>query len=71
MQRARLSATLFGRLAKQGVNTSAALAEYARFDLWHRELPGLVRSSVHYCNHNAELDRLIGALPAPRPRQRS
>jgi cysteine desulfurase / selenocysteine lyase len=55
------------RLAGQGVNTSVSLAEYARFDLPHRGLPDLVRASVHYYNTDAELDRLIAALPAPRP----
>jgi selenocysteine lyase/cysteine desulfurase len=55
------------QLAGKGVNTSVSLTEYARFDLQRRGLPDLVRASVHYYNTNAELDRLIGALPAPRP----
>jgi selenocysteine lyase/cysteine desulfurase len=55
------------RLAAKGVNTSVSLAEYARFDLPHRGLPDLVRASVHYYNTDAELDRLIAALPRPRP----
>lgn len=57
------------RLAAQGVNTSVSLAEYARFDLPHRGLPDLARASVHYYNTDAELDRLIGALPAPQPQR--
>jgi cysteine desulfurase / selenocysteine lyase len=57
------------QLTDKGVNTSVSLAEHARFDLLHRGLPDLVRASVHYYNTDAELDRLIGALPAPRPRR--
>jgi cysteine desulfurase / selenocysteine lyase len=53
------------QLAARGVNTSVSLAEYARFDLPERGLPDLVRASVHYYNIEAELDRLINALPAP------
>jgi cysteine desulfurase / selenocysteine lyase len=57
------------RLAAQGVNTSVSPVHYARFDLQHRGLPDLVRASVHYYNTDAELDRLIDALPAPRPQR--
>lgn len=57
-------------LAGQGVNTSVSLAEYARFDLPRRGLPDLVRASVHYYNTEAELDRLVDSLPAPRQPQR-
>jgi selenocysteine lyase/cysteine desulfurase len=55
------------RLAAEGVNTSVSLAAYARFDLPYRGLPDLVRASVHYYNTDAELDRLIDALPRSRP----
>ena len=51
------------------VNTSVSPIEYARFDLEPRGLPDLVRASVHYYNTDAEPDRLIEALPAPRPRR--
>jgi selenocysteine lyase/cysteine desulfurase len=54
------------QLAERGVNTSVSLTAYARHDLAHRGLPDLVRASVHYYNTEAELDRLAGALPAPR-----
>lgn len=57
-------------LAAKGVNTSVSLVDYARFDLQHRGLPDLVRASVHYYNTGTELDRLISALPAPRPQRR-
>lgn len=55
------------RLAEQGVNVSVSLLEYARLDLSHRKLPDLVRASVHYYNTDDELDRMIHALPQPRP----
>jgi len=53
-------------LAASGVNTSVSLASHAQLDLPHRGLPDLVRASVHYYNTDAELDRLLAALPAPR-----
>jgi cysteine desulfurase / selenocysteine lyase len=58
------------QLAGSGVNTSVSPAGSARFDLPRRGLSDLVRASVHYYNNDAELGRLIDALPAPRPRQR-
>jgi cysteine desulfurase / selenocysteine lyase len=54
------------RLAANGINTSVSVAAQAQFDLLPRGLPDLVRASVHYYNTDAELDRLIAALPAPR-----
>ena len=53
-------------LAESGVNTSVSVASSARLDLPRRGLSELVRASVHYYNTDAELDRLIAALPAPR-----
>lgn len=58
------------QLAGKGVNTSVSHAESARFDLPRRGLHDLVRASVHYYNDDAELGRLIDALPAPRPHRR-
>jgi cysteine desulfurase / selenocysteine lyase len=55
------------QLAARGVNTSVSPAAYARLDLPRRGLPDLVRASVHYYNDDADLGRLIDALPAPRP----
>ena len=65
--RACLPRRFSGALAAHGVNTSVSLASYAQLDLPHRGLPDLVRASVHYYNTDAELDRLIAALPGPRP----
>jgi cysteine desulfurase / selenocysteine lyase len=53
-------------LAGNGVNTSVSLVDHARLDLPVRDLPDLVRASVHYYNTDDELDRLVGSLPAPR-----
>lgn len=51
------------RLAAAGVNTSVSHASSARLDLPGRDLTELVRASVHYYNTEAELDRLVDALP--------
>jgi cysteine desulfurase / selenocysteine lyase len=56
-------------LSDRGVNVSVSLVDYARFDLPHRNLPDLVRASVHYYNTDDELDQLVTALPSARPRQ--
>ncbi len=58
-------------LAGQGVNTSVSQAESAQFDLPRRGLSSLVRASVHYYNDDAELGRLVDALPDARPRRES
>jgi selenocysteine lyase/cysteine desulfurase len=55
-------------LASAGVNTSVSGATSAQFDLPARGLSEVVRASVHYYNTEGELDRLMGALPAPRSR---
>jgi selenocysteine lyase/cysteine desulfurase len=53
-------------LAEHGVNTSVSSVGSAQFDLPGRGLSELVRASVHYYNTDAELDRLIAALPGAR-----
>ncbi len=55
-------------LSERRVNTSVSPVTYARFDLPARGLSDLVRASVHYYNDESDLDRLIEALPAARPR---
>lgn len=55
-------------LAASGVNTSVSGATSAQFDLPSRGLSEVVRASVHYYNTREELDRLVAALPAARPR---
>jgi cysteine desulfurase / selenocysteine lyase len=49
------------------VNVSVSLVDYARLDLVTRNLPDIVRASVHYYNTEAELDRLVDSLPCARP----
>lgn len=61
------SAEVREQLAAAGVNTSVSVVTSAQFDLGPRGLTDLVRASVHYYNTEDELDRLISALPAPRP----
>jgi cysteine desulfurase/selenocysteine lyase len=54
------------RLSASGVNTSVSHASSAQFDLPRRGLTDLVRASVHYYNTEAEIDRLIDALPSAK-----
>jgi len=58
--------TVQRQLSDHGVNVSVSLVDYARLDLSTRGLPDLVRASVHYYNTEAELHRLVDALPRPR-----
>jgi cysteine desulfurase / selenocysteine lyase len=50
------------KLRKKGINVSVSLAEYARLDLEQRNLPSLVRASVHYYNTEEEIDRFCSEL---------
>ncbi|WP_051951736.1 aminotransferase class V-fold PLP-dependent enzyme [Actinacidiphila yeochonensis] len=45
------------------VNVSVTSAAYARWDFGARDLASAVRASVHYYNTDAEIDRLVSALP--------
>jgi selenocysteine lyase/cysteine desulfurase len=54
-------------LAARGVNVSVSLVDRTWLDLATRNLPDIVRASVHYYNTEAELDRLIDSLPCARP----
>lgn len=51
-------------LSKQKINVSISLQEYARLDLAQRNLPALVRASVHYYNNEEEIDQFCNALRA-------
>ncbi len=50
------------RLAERHINVSVSLVDYARLDLLARNLPDLVRASVHYYNTDDELDQMVDAL---------
>jgi cysteine desulfurase/selenocysteine lyase len=50
------------QLSAHGVNVSVSLVDYARLDLPNRDLPDLVRASVHYYNTDDELDKLTNVL---------
>ncbi len=49
-------------LAKEKINVSVSLQEYARLDLQHRNLAAIVRSSVHYYNTEEEIERFCAVI---------
>lgn len=49
-------------LASKKINVSVSLQEYARLDLVNRNLPALVRASVHYYNNDAEIEAFCAEL---------
>ena len=62
-------AAVQAHLRGEGVNVSVAAATSAQLDLGHRDLPAVVRASVHYTTTEAELDRveaLVAGLARPR-----
>jgi len=58
------------RLRGLGINVSVSEPSSTRLDSERRQLPPLIRASVHYVTTDAELDRLAAAVggmaPAPR-----
>jgi cysteine desulfurase / selenocysteine lyase len=50
------------RLAELSINVSVALEESSRLDLVERQLPELVRASVHYYNSEDEIERFCDAV---------
>jgi cysteine desulfurase/selenocysteine lyase len=51
-----------GRLRRQGINVSVSEPSSTRLDSERRQLPPLIRASVHYVTTDAELDRLATAV---------
>ena len=49
----------------QAINVSVVTPSSARFDMEERQLPDLVRASVHYFNTEREIERLVEALFRP------
>ncbi|STX47571.1 selenocysteine lyase, PLP-dependent [Legionella hackeliae] len=49
-------------LAERNINVSVSLQEYARLDLAKRNLPALVRASVHYYNIEEEVAHFCDAI---------
>ena len=56
------SVEVHAQLSAQRINTTTSPASHARFDLGHRGLPTLVRSSVHYYNTSREITRFVDAV---------
>jgi len=56
------AAAIQGALRDRDVNTSVSTPSSTRLDAETRDLPDLVRASVHYYNTEAELDRFVTIL---------
>ena len=56
------AAAVKAALAERGINVSVVTPYAARYDMEARNLPDLVRASVHYYNSDAEIDRLAEAV---------
>jgi cysteine desulfurase/selenocysteine lyase len=58
------AATVKAALQVERINVSVTTPYSARFDAEARDLPNLVRSSVHYFNTEEEIDRLVATVAA-------
>ena len=56
------ASTIQRRLRAQGINTSVSPPSSTRLDAAERNLPDLVRASVHYYNTDDEIDRFCAAV---------
>jgi selenocysteine lyase/cysteine desulfurase len=56
--------TVQATLREHDINVSVSTPSSTRLDAEARTLPALVRSSVHYYNTEAEIDRFVSALRA-------
>ena len=50
------------RLRQLGINVSMTTPSSTLIDATRRELPDMVRSSVHYYNQDSELEALVNAI---------
>jgi len=50
------------RLSEQHINVSVSIPEYTLLDMRSRNIDALVRTSVHYYNTEAEIERFCQAL---------
>ncbi|MGK3209104.1 aminotransferase class V-fold PLP-dependent enzyme [Amycolatopsis sp. MEPSY49] len=56
------AAEVKARLTEANINTSVSSRTSAQYDFTARDLPDLVRASVHYYNTEDEIDLLVGKL---------
>jgi selenocysteine lyase/cysteine desulfurase len=49
-------------LRQSGINVSVSSPSSTLIDATRRELPDMVRSSVHYYNEDSELEALVNAV---------
>lgn len=60
--RGRSSLEVKAALGDAAINVSVVTSDSARFDMEERNLPDLVRASVHYFNTESEVERLVAAV---------
>ncbi|MDP9842457.1 aminotransferase class V-fold PLP-dependent enzyme [Streptosporangium lutulentum] len=60
------AADVHRRLTTAGINTGVSAITSARYDLGARNLPAVVRASVHYYNTDEEIDTLCATLGSHR-----
>jgi selenocysteine lyase/cysteine desulfurase len=60
----RGSEALRAALARQGINVSVSISQWAPRDFAARGLPPMVRASVHAYNTEAEVERFVAAVAA-------
>jgi len=53
---------LCARLGEAGINTTVSSRSSTLIDAMRRELPDMVRASLHYYNDESEIDRMIDVL---------
>ena len=54
-------------LTERGINTSVSAPDSTLWDALRRDLPPMLRTSVHYITTNNEIDQLVAALVDIQP----